>query len=65
MKLECFPPTAQTYGSHLGLGLVSMMDVEDTQRESLGLLQLLHGQYMGPNIVMLQKDTSSQKSMSL
>jgi hypothetical protein len=28
-----------------GLGLVSVADVEDTHSASLGLLQLLHGQY--------------------
>jgi hypothetical protein len=31
---------SQTYGNHLGLGLVSIADVEDTQSAILGLLQL-------------------------
>ena len=34
----------QTYGNHLGQGLVSMVDEEDTQNAGLSLLQLLCGQ---------------------
>jgi hypothetical protein len=36
--------SSHTCGNHLGLSLVIMADVEDTQSASLGLLQLLHGQ---------------------
>ena len=43
-----FPPivlwVVQTYGSHLGQSLVSMVDEEDTQNACLWLLQLLYGQ---------------------
>jgi hypothetical protein len=37
---------AQTCGNHLGLGLVSVADVEGTQGASLGLVQLVHRQYV-------------------
>jgi hypothetical protein len=39
------PPVSKISNYILGLGLVSMADVEDTESASLGLLQLLHGQY--------------------
>jgi len=34
----------QTYENHLGQGLVSMVDEEDTQNSGMLLLQLLYGQ---------------------
>jgi hypothetical protein len=52
---------AQTCGNHLGLGLVSIADVEDTQIASLGLL---HGQY-GPSSVMLHKEVEYDSSREL
>jgi hypothetical protein len=42
---HCLFELAKTCGNHLGLGLVSVAYVVDTQSASLGLLQLLHGQY--------------------
>ena len=44
----CLPSpvwAVQTCENHWGRGLASMVDVEDTQRTDLGLLQQLNGQY--------------------
>jgi len=44
----CFPSplwVVQRRENHLGLGLASTADVEDTRRADLGLLQQLNGQY--------------------
>ena len=54
----------QTHGNHLGQGLVSMVDEEDTQMQVCDCCNCCTGS-VGPCIVMLQKDTWWQQSTLL